>query len=305
MKDSSLKRLLVKWYEFFDEKIKYINIVANYRLNIWNSKKTINYIIKNNCSISRYGDGEINTILGESYMSFQKQSDLLAEKLTRIVENGSNDKLLVCMPRYFNNTSGCNKRAKNYWKRWRFDSQEKIYNYITSIAPKNAYYGDSEITRPYMDYKNDRNAKVIFPLLKKLWDNRDIIILEGTQSRLGVGNDLFDNAKSIKRILAPAKNASEKYDEIFDTTLKLWNGELLLIALGPTATALAADFSEKNIQALDIGHIDIEYEWFLSGAKTKVAVPGKYTNEAVDGRSVGACEDKEYLAQIIGVIDNS
>jgi len=43
----------------------------------------------------------------------------------------------------------------------------------------------------------------MFKKLKKIWDGKDIIIIESEKSRLGVGNDLFDNTKSIKRILCP------------------------------------------------------------------------------------------------------
>ena len=75
---------------------------------------------------------------------------------------------------------------------------------------------------------------------------------------------------------------------------------MIIMALGPTATVLAADFAMMNMQALDIGHIDIEYEWYLQGAKERVAIPGKYTNEAPNGRDdIAACEDELYLSQII------
>ena len=56
------------------------------------------------------------------------------------------------------------------------------------------------------------------------------------------------------------------------------------MALGPTATILAKDICDLNgdkieYQALDLGHIDIEYEWFLMRAKKRKAVKGKYVNE--------------------------
>jgi len=51
---------------------------------------------------------------------------------------------------------------------------------------------------------------------------------------------------------------------------------------------------------LDIGNIDIEYEWFLRGAKERIAIPGKFTNEAKEGgRTFTECKDEEYLTQII------
>ena len=61
--------------------------------------------------------------------------------------------------------------------------------------------------------------------------------------------------------------------------MEIWSGELVIMACGPTATVLASDLSKNNVQALDLGHIDIQYEWFLHGNDFK-PVPGKYTNES-------------------------
>lgn len=127
------------------------------------------------------------------------------------------------------------------------------------------------------------------------------MFVEGYQTRLGVGNDLFDNAKSIKRILCPAENAFDAYEKIMESIDALWRGELVILALGPTATVLASDLSQKGIQALDLGHIDIQYEWYLAGT-SYVPVKGKYTNETLDGRQPEACEDETYLSQIIAEV---
>ena len=48
--------------------------------------------------------------------------------------------------------------------------------------------------------------------------------------------------------------------------------KLILIALGPTATILAYDLYKLGYRAIDIGHIDIEYEWFLRKANTKIPI---------------------------------
>lgn len=160
-------------------------------------------------------------------------------------------------------------------------------------------FGNTQVTRPYMDLLDTRNAEKIFLNLKTIWDNIDVIVVEGEQTRMGVGNDLLSNAKSIKRILAPSENAYDKYNDILEAIRKHYHGGLVLIALGPTATVLAGELAENNIWALDVGHIDIEYEWYRQKAKGKVAIPGKYVNEAgIEGRTVSECDDFEYLRQI-------
>ncbi len=52
--------------------------------------------------------------------------------------------------------------------------------------------------------------------------------------------------------------------------------------------------------AIDIGHIDIEYEWFLRKTSDKIKIEGKYVNEVLGGKSnIADCNDEEYKSQII------
>ena len=46
-------------------------------------------------------------------------------------------------------------------------------------------------------------------------------------------------------------------------------GGLVLLALGPTATVLAARLVKVGVQALDVGHIDVEDMWYLMGGEDK------------------------------------
>lgn len=304
MKDGRIKRKLVAIYEVFYEKKRIANLRLFYRLRIMDSERTIRYIKKHCCSVARYGDGELSFALSErKEISFQSNSEKLSEKL-RTVLKSKNKKLLVCMPRYINTLSGCTDSCKRYWTEWGRHNQQhqKIVTMVRQFAGKNYLFGDALITRPYMDCQNEEKAQRIFDMLKSLWMDRNLLIVEGSKTCLGVGNDLFDDAQSIKRIIAPAVDAFSCYDGIKDEIVKQWKNELVLIALGPTATVLAADLATQGIQAIDIGHIDIEYEWYQQKATKKIAVAGKYTNEAVDGRAVSDCWDQKYLSQIVSRI---
>ena len=138
--------------------------------------------------------------------------------------------------------------------------------------------------------------------MKSIWDKRDVVIIEGEQSRLGVGNNLFDNMKSIQRILCPTKNAFNKYNYILDEAKTLSKDKLILIALGPTATVLAYDLNKLGYQAIDVGHVDIEYEWFLMKATEKVKLQNKYVNEGKGNINIIDEKDISYNEQIIKVI---
>jgi hypothetical protein len=69
-----------------------------------------------------------------------------------------------------------------------------------------------------------------------------------------------------------------------------------------TATVLSRDLAHKGYQAIDIGHIDIEYEWMLRNATSKIAIPGKFTNEVSGGNKVEEVIDNQYLSQIVARI---
>ena len=142
--------------------------------------------------------------------------------------------------------------------------------------------------------------------LKSIWNNQDVLLVEGEFSRNGVGNDLFDNAKSLERILCPVKDAFNKYDEILSSIRLHGKGKLVLMALGMTATVLAKDLLVDGIWAIDLGHIDTEYEWFRMKAKKKVAISYKIVNEVADkGDYQYLPEGREYQKyknQIIDII---
>lgn len=300
MKDSALKRAVLKiWYAVLDAQ-RLLHVRKHYGLKIMGAEETIAYIKTHSCSIARYGDGEMQIMLQRGGPTFQKGSSELAAGLLGVFQTASPD-LLICMPSGLFSIRGLHEGGKRFWKGWAITHQPKVVSMIRQYLDKDYRFGDANISRPYSPYKSKRKAQKLFPMLKELWNDRDILFVEGDKTRLGVGNDLFDNARSIKRILCPAENAFDIYDRILNTTLSCWHGELVIMALGPTATVLAADLSKNGIQALDLGHIDIQYEWYLAGEKF-VPVKGKYTNETLNGRQVDSCNDEKYLTQIIAEV---
>ena len=114
-----------------------------------------------------------------------------------------------------------------------------------------------------------------FDKLKKLWNKRDVLIVEGAYTRSGIDNDLFNNANSIERIICPSKNSFEKIDEIETEIRKFAYNRLVLLMLGLTAKIIVDDLQDLTNQLIDLGHIDSEYEWFKMGAKYKVKLKNK------------------------------
>ena len=272
-------------------------------LDILTSEETIDKIIEQRCSVCRFGDGELDMITSLSIgydesrkSNFQKFEPALAERLQEVLRIGYNLDLnvLVCIPYVWKNSRALRPKPRFFVQRSFVNNHKKIRDEVTADKT----YGDSYFSRFYMDFKNRDKADYI-KRIQKLWDARNVCIVEGDQSRLGVGNDLFNNAAKIERVLCPAVNAYGKYNEILEEVCKLSKDKLILLALGQTATILAFDLAKRGYQAVDIGHIDVEYEWFLMGAQEKVALPNKFVNEVDSGRCFTRETDTKYNEEII------
>ncbi|MCI8512979.1 MAG: DUF1792 domain-containing protein [Lachnospiraceae bacterium] len=250
-------------------------------------------------SMSRYGDGELNMILGRNFSTFQSSDEALIQRLKQILKSNLSNHI-VCLPDIYGDFYNRNEEHKNWFRRHLADGGRE-YDY--RIFDMDRVYYNAFITRPYKDYVDKRGVEERFLELRLLWENRDVTIIEGEKTRFGVGNDLISNAVSCERILGPAVNAFEKYRELLAAAKKTDRDRLILIALGHTATVLAYDLAAEGYQALDIGHLDIEYEWFLRKTDKKIPIEGKFVNEAPLGRIVAEpIGDKKYLDEIINVI---
>lgn len=256
-----------------------------------NTKKTLEILINKRKSLSRFGDGEFNIIIGGD-IGFQSKNSKLAIELRRILES-SDKRCLIGIPDVFNGLSRFNRNAKFFWLYSIVMNWHKWKKFFYSHS-----YVDSLCSRFYMDLADKSVALDILSLWKLLWKNREVVIIEGEHTKMGVGNDLFNTARSIRRIICPSKNAFSLYDDIFDEVCKLDKTTLILIALGPTASVLAFDLAVNGYQAVDTGHLDLEYNWLKNNAHCKEPVAGRMINE-LNNQNVVEINDAEYEQQII------
>ncbi|MGN0417200.1 SP_1767 family glycosyltransferase [Anaerostipes faecalis] len=297
------KEKVLKIYNLiYEKKMKISDQVVKCKLGapkILTIDETIDNILKNKVSVSRYGDGEMKIISGQG-IRFQEYNSNLSSRLREILQNDKKG-LLVCISDIYNDPKWMKSWAYEYTWKLVAQNRRKWYEFLNMST----VYGNAFITRCYMDWKDNANSEKWFTKLKLIWQDEDIIFIEGKYSRLGLSNDLFSNAKSIHRILCPEKNAYNMYKEILKVAMQQSKEKLFLIALGPTATVLSYDLCERGYRAMDIGHVDIEYEWFLRKATDKIAIYNKYTSEAQGGDEVLEYAGEEFEKQIICRIEKS
>lgn len=264
-----------------------------------NRQETLDYILDKKCSIVRFGDGELISICGKD-PGFQVISDDFVRRLRESITDVSNPEILVCLPDFLVNSVQKERVFDNtFWRYRHFYGYRKIWDQY--INPS-YLYGDSNVSRPYIEYRDKSNVGAFYDKFKKIWEGRDIILCEGEKSRLGVGNDLFDGAKSVKRILCPQSQCYDKYDDILNEIKKYSTDHLILLSIGPTASIMPRDLVPLGYQALDIGNIDSEYEWFRAGTRERIAVDGKFFYEAQNQADVDCVKDERYFKQIVAKI---
>lgn len=269
----------------------------NVAFRIKTIEETLDFIIENHACVSRFGDGETDIMRGKN-IPYQTYNPELAQKLRNIISIQSNEDFVVCLSDVFEGQERYTDSANHFWREHLKQNQE-FYNAVCNAS----WYGNTFISRPYMDLVDKSQSSRYFDKIKKLWQNQKILIVEGKNTCSGVGNDLFAGAQSIDRIICPAANAFDKIDQIKEAIIENAEDKLVLLMLGPTAKVIAADLASKGMWIVDIGHIDSEYEWFKMGANQKVKLAGKHTAEFNHDEEI-VLEKNEQLAKEI-IIDLS
>jgi glycosyltransferase family protein len=290
-----------KFFHYPRQAVKHFNsLLYPLIIRIWPLPKvktideTIETLIDKRVSIARFGDGEVLYLVDKLNLPFQKYDSRLA-KILREILKFEKDNILVGLPEAYRSLE---KTPRKHAISWRNQITWTYPRFSRFLNPKKEYY-NANITRFYYGFGDIEASKKYFSLMRKIWENRSILLIEGEKSRLGMGNDLFINAASVERILGPAHHAFKRFDDLFAEALKHDKNKLILVAMGPTAKALVYELANAGYQAIDIGNLDLEYEWYRIGATERVKVKGKYTSEVAGGRIVEDCDDAIYLSQII------
>ena len=238
-------------------------------------EETMHRLVDENASICRYGDGEFSVAVGAD-ICFQKSSALLSERLNDILRS-DNDNILIAIPDVFGDLRKFNDFTNYYWTEYLY----RNIRVLKSLLSSHRKYSNSFITRFSTDYRGDM-TNILIPFYRQLFKDRLVYIVEGNQTRIGVGNDLLSGVAAIYRILAPAENAFFYYDDILQSCKRVIPKDaLVVIALGPTATVLAYDLAKIGYHALDLGHFGEQYECHIHGSDTRKSISGSADNEAI------------------------
>lgn len=268
--------------------------VLDSKLQVANLDKTIDELIYKKRSFVRFGDGEIRLIEGNS-LPLQKADRELALRLKEILMTES-DKLMIGIPDIFISLKQYRKESQRFWKEHLLFFRKKYEKYCNHTID----YYDSFFSRLYYMYNNRNLSKTRFQKIKNIWKDKDVVIIESKTAHTGVDNDLLIKVNSVKRVICPEENAWDVYEILLKQALRYDKDTLFLVSAGPTAKPLVADLMKAGFRALDIGSLDMEYQWYLMNATQKCHPSKKNCITFTQDQNAGYYK---YLSEIDFVID--
>lgn len=238
--------------------------ILHNRIEVCNIDETIDELLRTEKSMVRFGDGEIVMIKGGDLM-LQKASPEIAEGLRKILAY-PDEKLMVTIPDIFRTLSDHHSASRQFWKDHLLFCRKTYEKYCD---PARRYYS-TFVSRGYYYAKDRSGCSAQFAKIRKIWENRDVVVVEGERTHNGVGNDLLDTARSIERIICPPSDAYGAVPAILDACTAYGKDRLFLLSVGVAAKFLAVELFRQGYRVLDIGNLDMEYEWFVRRAPGKI-----------------------------------
>lgn len=263
--------------------------ILHNRISVHGIDETIDELLCTEKSMVRFGDGEIVMIKGGDLM-LQKASPEIAEGLRKILAY-PDEKLMVTIPDIFDTLSDHHSASRQFWKDHLLFCRKTYEKYCDSGR---SYYS-TFVSRGYYYARDRSKCGAQFAKIRKIWENRDVVVVEGERTHNGVGNDLLDTARSVERIICPPSDAYGAVPAILDVCTAYGKDRLFLLSVGVAAKFLAVELFERGYRVLDIGNLDMEYEWFVRRAPGKMKLE---KHESVSEEANRAAGYTAYLEQI-------
>lgn len=259
------------------------------KIKVHTVEETIEELIQTSKSMVRFGDGEIVMIRGKN-LKLQQTSPEIIAGLKRILKYDYDD-LIVTIPEIFGDLSIYRKESRQFWKEHLLFNRRIYKKYCNA---EKVYYNTS-VSRFYYALEDKSKCGQWIDRIRQIWKDKDIVVVEGEKSHNGVGNNLLDTAKSIERVIGPASNAYGRLNEIIECCKKYPRDRLFLVSLGAAAKIFAEKMFLDGYRVLDIGNLDMEYEWYLHQATGKDKIPKHEITGEEGNKKAGYFE---YLNQI-------
>lgn len=189
-------------------------------------------------SIARFGDGEFKLALGKGGIRQQATTPNLVSRLNEILGCGGD--YLVAIPRL----TKANPK-NNFWR--------DLLPRYEHLLREDYLYGSSLISRPDNAPWID-NAEY-YAKIEQLWAGKHLAFVWGG-GRKSFTPSMFRNVASMQAIQSLPEQAWGDVSNVLAQIDALsTKPDIVVLCLGPAATAIVPDLVARGIQAVDIGHL--------------------------------------------------
>lgn len=206
---------------------------------------TIKELQNSSKSIARYGDGEIS-LINKTGIAFQEYNPELGQKLFRILKNNQNNLLVGINYHYFYPEYDI-LSASNLAKEFYIKNVPSLRRNLLKFINLNSKYYSADL---YLEKYKEQT----FIESKKIWDNKEIVLI--TCENL---------IKNIKYIFIPNKNCYSETKYVYQEIEKYGKDKLYILQAGPSATVWASELANMGYRALDLGHLQKQYDFYKQG----------------------------------------
>lgn len=240
------------------------------KIAIKNNDETLDKLVNSNCSIARFGDGEMALMCGENIPS-QIADKKLSEMLIQVLQNTPENLMIGIFP-IMVSVENMPLQLKQFTR----DCMGRYNSVFCKFLKEDSYYYSAGFTFPFIH--KGKNAgeneyfREYFDKFKAIWNNKDIVIVCGKRVFNNIKYNIYDNAKSIEYIYGPTNSAFSDYDKILKKILKKDKNKLIILILGATATVMSADLCKRGYRALDLGHLGKDYDAFCKQIESNVQI---------------------------------
>lgn len=252
--------------------------------------ETIRKVQNEQLSLIRFGDGELVLIRGKSIPT-QKSDQVLSKQLAKVLSTDETG-LLIAVPDIFRGVSAYQKKSQHFWQEHLFFCRKIYCKYLN----QSRLYGNAFFSRGYLTLRDHSECEKWFREIKKIWDEKAILLIEGATSYNGVGNDLFSKANKVQRVICKSKNCFVDYQIILKKAQEI-KCDIILLSVGATSKPLALDLFHAGYRVIDIGNLNVEYIAFCNGLDSKEKM-NKYWNQELAIKNNRAAY-QEYRSQVI------
>jgi len=212
--------------------------------------ETVEALRAEGLGFARFGDGEFRLMLRAEYkLKFQPNSAELAAELAAVLSGTAVSRnMLVGFPHVYRDV---------HWSGVWSD----IWGQLKPMVDGIPRVGNSHVTRPiFFQLTGDRGVAA----WRSVWEGRHVTVVTGKGSRFDLTPALFDNLASVDFEYSTPVDAFADVTRLVDA-LRSRTSDLVLIALGPAGTVLAARLASAGVRAIDVGHISDSYENVFRG----------------------------------------